>query len=140
MTLKYLIILLFALCLGSCSSSDDSSSEIESMELEEEVVVDISPVLGTFTSVAHPTSGMATVNAERTELLLTNFTSDSGPLLELYLTNSLDVKDYISLGVLQGLNGDYTYLLPDNIDIEKYKYVVVWCVDFSVNFGYAVLE
>ncbi|MDW5288319.1 DM13 domain-containing protein [Formosa sp. PL04] len=137
MTFKYLTILLFALCLGGCSSSDDSSSDIDSMELEE---VDASPFLGTFVDAAHPTSGMATVNTDRTELQLTNFKSDSGPLLELYLTNSLEVKEYISLGVLQGLKGDYTYTLPDNVDIEKYKYVVVWCVDFSVNFGYALLE
>jgi hypothetical protein len=48
--------------------------------------------------------------------------------------------DFIDLGDIKGLDGNYTYDLPGNKDYTAYKYVVVWCVDFSVNFGYAELE
>ncbi|CDF79036.1 electron transfer DM13 [Formosa agariphila KMM 3901] len=137
MKLKFLILLLLAMFLASCSSNDDASANNSDMEQENE---EITEVVGDFVSSAHPTSGIATVSADRKTLTLTNFKSDSGPLLELYLSTNLQVEDYISLGVLKGLDGNYTYQIPNNTDIETYNYVIVWCVDFSVNFGYAVLE
>ncbi|MFB9052408.1 DM13 domain-containing protein [Formosa undariae] len=140
MKLKILAIFVLVVFQSSCSSNDDSTIINDSITVGEMEQEDITSVMGDFINSAHPTSGVATVNEERTELKLTNFKSDDGPILELYLATGLDVNDYITLGKLKGLDGDYTYLLPNNTDITKYKYAVVWCVDFSVNFGYAVLE
>ena len=96
---------------------------------------------GNFVNGVHSTSGVATINPEETTLTLTNFKTDSGPDLNIYLatSNSAVTGDYIDLGDIKGLNGTYTYSLPDNTDYLNYKYVVVWCVDFNVNFGYALL-
>lgn len=96
---------------------------------------------GDFMNAAHPTSGVAKVNSDNTILRLENFSTDNGPVLELYLATDLTVENYISLGELQGLMGTFDYNLPNNtIDFNVYKYVIVWCVDFAVNFGYAELE
>ncbi len=95
---------------------------------------------GDFVSSAHTTSGVATINQTESTLTLTNFKTDSGPDLNIYLASSITnvTADYIDLGDIKGLNGTYTYDLLDD-DYEIYKYVVVWCVDFDVNFGYAEL-
>ena len=98
------------------------------------------PPKGVFVSDAHPTMGTATVNEAVTNLSLTNFKTDDGPLLLLYLSTEVDSKDYVDLGELKGLDGDYDYAIPDGTDVSKYKYVVVWCVDFSVSFGHAELK
>ncbi len=71
---------------------------------------------------------------------LSDFKTDDGPLLEVYLSTDKEATEYISLGVLKGIEGDYQYDIPTGTDLTKYKYVLIWCVDFSVSFGYAVLE
>lgn len=96
---------------------------------------------GDFVSAVHSTSGVASINQEKTTLTLTNFKTDSGPDLNIYLATSTSnvTANYIDLGDIKGIDGTYTYDLPDNTDYTAYKYVVVWCVDFDVNFGYAEL-
>ncbi|MGI9532923.1 DM13 domain-containing protein [Lutimonas sp.] len=95
---------------------------------------------GIFVSDAHPTMGTATVNDAITNLALTNFKTDDGPTLLLYLSTELDSQEFVDLGELKGLEGDFDYAIPAGTDIEKYKYVVVWCIDFSVSFGHAELK
>ena len=96
---------------------------------------------GDFVSAAHTTRGTASVNKDKTTLSLTDFKTDSGPDLNIYLASGINnvTNNYIDLGDIKGVNGDYNYDLPANVDYEQYKYVVVWCVDFNVNFGYAEL-
>jgi len=97
-------------------------------------------LMGEFMEGAHPTSGTATVNAARTKLTLDNFHSESGPILDFYLATDKGASDYIDLGELQGYDGDYQYVLPSNVNYETYKYLIVWCVEYNINFGYAILE
>lgn len=96
---------------------------------------------GDFVSGAHQTSGIASIDQGKSTLTLTNFKTDSGPDLNIYLTTSLSTitSDFKDLGDIKGVKGNYTYDLPDNVDYTLYKFVIVWCVDFDVNFGYAVL-
>ena len=129
--------ILFLIVLG-CSTSD-TGKEQESPIMQESPMID-AELMGDFIDVAHPTSGTAIVNAERTELDLIDFKSDDGPLLELYLATDSTAVNYITLGELQGLEGDFTYILPQNINFDAHKYLIVWCVTFEVDFGHAVLE
>lgn len=96
---------------------------------------------GEFVSGAHSTSGTATIDQEETTLTLTNFKTDNGPDVNIYIASSLNAvtSDFIDLGDSKGRNGTYTYDLPGGKDYTVYKYVIVWCVDFDVNFGYAAL-
>lgn len=96
---------------------------------------------GNFVSAVHTTSGTASIDSSETNLVLTNFKTDSGPDLNIYIASNLNnvTSDFIDLGDIKGINGDYTYALPNNKDYTVYKYVIVWCVAFDVNFGYAEL-
>jgi electron transfer DM13 len=96
---------------------------------------------GDFVNAAHATSGIASIDMDETTLTLTNFKTDSGPDLNIYLTTGLNniTTEFIDLGDIKGRDGTYTYTLPGNTDYTNYKFVIVWCVDFSVNFGYAEL-
>jgi len=137
MKINHTILLLLLIVLG-CSTSD-MGNEQESPIMQESPMID-AVLMGDFIDVAHPTSGMAIVNAERTELELIDFKSDDGPILELYLATDSTAENYITLGELQGLEGNFTYLLPQNINFDAHKYLIVWCVTFEVDFGHAVLE
>ncbi len=142
----YQTILLLLLILTGCSSSDSGKEQESPIIQESPMIGDVNnedtgaELRGDFIDVAHPTSGMAIVNAERTELELIDFKSDNGPILELYLATDPTAENYISLGELQGLEGDFIYILPQNINFDTHKYVMVWCVTFEVDFGHAVLE
>lgn len=130
--ISLIYILLFGLVvLNSCSKKDD----------EEFIVATEYTYKGTFQSSAHPTSGTAIISKDKTKLLFESFKSDNGPDLNIYLTANLtNIKaDYIDLGDIKGLNGNYSYNVNSTTNFAKYKYVVIWCVDFDVNFGYATL-
>jgi len=131
------LVILFA----SCSGNDDDTVFENSMEIEEEIVVETPmAVMGDFISGAHPTSGKASVNDKNTALLLTNFKTDNGPKLLVYLSSDVNATEFVNLGDLKGIEGNFTYAIPANTDLKKFKYVNVWCVDFSVSFGHAELK
>lgn len=132
-TLMFVSLILANLFLISCSKDDEAETKTPDNT--------IASFKGTFVSSAHPTSGTITVNDEKTKLNFINFKTDSGPNLDIYLASDLSNinGDFINLGDIKGLNGNYTYDLAANTDLVKYKYVVIWCIDFNVNFGYATL-
>jgi hypothetical protein len=138
---KIITFCCMAIFVASCSGNDDDTMFESSMEIEEEIVVETPmAVMGDFISGAHPTSGKASVNDKNTELLLSNFKTDNGPKLLLYLSSDVNATEFVNLGDLIGVEGNFTYEIPANTDLKKFKYVNVWCVDFSVSFGHAELK
>lgn len=131
---KILCSCLVLIALFSCSNDDSNNSTNETTSSDYSYK-------GNFVSSSHPTSGIAKISKDKKQLLLEGFKSDDGPDLNIYLAANLSTikADHIDLGDIKGLNGNYSYTVNDNIDYAKYKYVVVWCVDFDANFGYAVL-
>ena len=129
-----MVLMVLSVSLACSSDGDDMGNNINSGG---NIMKDVK---GTFVSDAHPTMGTATVNENVTNLALTNFKTDDGPKLLLYLSTEVDSEEYVDLGELKGLEGNYDYAIPAGTDIEKYKYVVVWCIDFSVSFGHAELK
>lgn len=137
--LAVLVIVSFQSCSSdSVSSTDNTNTNNTNTNTNNNTFV--VAYQGDFISGAHTTTGVATVNDSETILRLTDFITDNGPLLEVYLASNELVIDFITLGELQGINGDYDYELPANVDLDRYNHVIIWCVDFSVNFGYAVLQ
>lgn len=141
---KIIVLFCLGILLVNCSEEDDLVSTIV-----EEVVEDVEDVIdevvtasfkGDFVSDAHPTSGIASVNADKSILNFTNFKTDNGPKLLVYLSTDTAAEDYVSLGDLKGVEGNYSYSIPEGTDIEKYKIVNIWCVDFLVSFGHAELK
>ena len=131
---KHLVALFVIFTMISCSSDNDTMNEMTNDQSDSE------EIKGSFVSDAHPTSGMVSLNMERTVLNLDNFKTDDGPKLLLYLSTNVDSQDFVNLGDLKGIEGDFQYNIPANTDLGRYKFVVVWCVDFSVSFGHAELK
>ena len=105
---------------------------------------------GKFHSIAHPTSGTATVYqlADGTRLLrFTDFKTSNGPDVHVYLVAADDASDnesvtkagFVDLGSIKGNIGDQNYELPASVDLERFRAVTIWCKRFSVNFATAPL-
>jgi hypothetical protein len=98
---------------------------------------------GNFISSAHPSSGSVKVirdAAGKKHLVFENFRSDNGPDLDIWLSPGTTGTPYQSLGDLKSLSGKFSYELDDSVDYTVNSHVLIWCVDFSVLFGYAVLR
>lgn len=104
---------------------------------------------GTFESIDHDTSGKALVVdvGDGTRVLrLEDLATDNGPDVFVYLSaapisdgeEALD-DDFVDLGGLKGNLGNQNYEVPDDVDLERYRTVVIWCRRFSSGFGAADL-
>jgi hypothetical protein len=103
---------------------------------------------GRFVRLAHPGSGNAALvrlaDGSR-RLTLTDFATDRGPDLRVYLTTTDparggDIGGFVDLGALKGNRGDQQYVLPDDLDSTRYSTVVIWCRAFAVGFTSAALQ
>ena len=91
----------------------------------------------------HTTSGQAFFSSVggKTYVYFKNFSTDSGPRLHVYLSSaSNNVNDAEDLGPLTSITGDQNYEIPSGTDLSRYNKVLIWCVPFSVSFGFANLN
>lgn len=102
---------------------------------------------GSFTSKAHPTSGEAliVVQPDGSRLVrLQGLDTDNGPDLRLVLSagapGSGSYDDRIELAELKGNKGDQNYQVPADVDLTRYRTVVIWCERFTVAFGEAPID
>jgi hypothetical protein len=95
-----------------------------------------------FVSNVHSTSGSVSVYEENNvrTLVFKNFKTDSGPALRVYLSKGTNISNFISLGNLTSIEGDFFYTLDGSINVAEFPYVLIWCEQFSVLFGNAKLE
>lgn len=105
---------------------------------------------GTFHSVAHTSSGTASIYqlADGKRILrFTNFQTSNGPDVRVYLVAANDAKDsetvtkggFREIAPLKGNVGDQNYELSSDVDLSQYHAVTIWCKRFSVNFATAPL-
>ena len=104
---------------------------------------------GRFRSYEHATSGRARVLQlpdGRRYVRFDRFHTSNGPALKVYLSaapaagpgDAFDDR-YVDLGDLKGNIGEQNYAIPRDVDLGRYRSVVVWCKRFSVPFGAAAL-
>ena len=67
-----------------------------------------------------------------------NFSSDNGPDLKVVLR--AENGDLVNLGPLQGNIGDQNYEIPEDVDLDVFSFVEIYCERFSVLFGGAQLS
>lgn len=79
-------------------------------------------------------------------LRLEDFESTNGPDLFVYLTTAdADATDdelgaeFVDLGVLTGNIGNQNYVVPADVDLDRFDTVVIWCRRFTTAFGAADL-
>jgi hypothetical protein len=106
---------------------------------------------GDFVGLAHETTGKARiyrVQGGKSVLRLEQFKTSNGPDVRVYLVKGSDASDsavikgggFVDLGALKGNVGDQNYAIPDNVDLNEFRSVSIWCRRFAVNFGAATLE
>jgi hypothetical protein len=108
---------------------------------------------GRFMGEVHKTTGRATIYklADGTRLLrLTDFSTSNGPQLHVLLVDgentdvakdlSLASVKNVDLGDLKGNQGDQSYQLPGDVDLQKFNNVTIYCERFHANFGSASLQ
>ena len=76
-----------------------------------------------------------------------DFATDNGPDLNVYLSTAPPDApagdfddDFVDLGDLKGNIGSQNYEIPADVDLDRYRSVVIWCVRFGVAFGAAELS
>ncbi len=107
---------------------------------------------GTFkdADAVHKGKGTASIleGDGRRYVRFTDFEVTNGPDLEVWLVaksgiqSSEDVKTskYLSLGQLKGNIGPQNYEIPQDVDLNEYSSVVIWCEQFGVLFSPADLK
>ena len=69
-------------------------------------------------------------------LRLEDFKSTNGPDLYVSLSTDKKASDSVNVGRFKGNIGNQNYEMPQ-VDLSKYKMVLIWCTAFSVLFGTA---
>ena len=108
---------------------------------------------GEFISHEHETTGTVRIveNADGTRLLaIENLSTTNGPDVNVWLSASDVVagpegwfiaggQPFVDLGSIKGNLGNQVYEIPAGVDLEVYRSVALWCVQFGVSFGAAQL-
>ena len=97
---------------------------------------------GTLMGVGHTVSGTVKVYDDdgKKVVVLDPFTSQNGPDLKVYLSTDEKASRYVSLGALKSTTGKQSYDAEGMPDLAEFKFVLVWCQQFSVLFGKAELK
>lgn len=98
--------------------------------------------MGSFINEVHPTSGTVKLfeNDDEFILQIENLQSDNGPDLRVYLSADKGISNSISLGALKAVSGNFSYSFAKSSMISDKPQVLIWCEDFSVLFGSALLQ
>lgn len=107
---------------------------------------------GQLMAKAHPASGtvlaLELVDGAR-YLRFEDLATDNGPDLRVVLSTAgpeasddevAADPDAIDLGALKGNVGNQNYEVPADVDLSRYRSVVIWCERFTVAFGAAPLS
>ena len=107
---------------------------------------------GRFRNLEHETTGVAKIIrlADGKRIVrLEGFRTSSGPDVVVWLSSIPATEDgwrayddgiFVNLGPLRANVGNQNYTIPANVDLGKYRSVVIWCRRFTVGFGAAPLS
>lgn len=100
-------------------------------------------VSGNFVSNAHSSSGTVKVISDaggKKYLVFENFRTDNGPDLRIWISPNNTANPYQEVGTLKAVSGNFSYELNAAINYTSNNRVLIWCEDFSILFGHAVLQ
>jgi Electron transfer DM13 len=98
--------------------------------------------IGSFQNGAHTVTGTAKIIEDASKkryLVLENLKSDVGPDIRVYLATDKTAKDFVEVNSTV-TNGNTKTELPAAANTDKQKYVLIWCKQYSVLFGNALLQ
>lgn len=141
--MKTLLSIFVILISISCNEEDNNTPTVpvddpfDPMEMQVTLLKQ-----GTLTGVGHTVSGTVKVydDAGKKVVVLDPFSTQNGPDLKVYLSTDQNATQYINLGALKSTTGKQSYDVTGMPDLDQYKFVLVWCQQFSVLFGKAELQ
>ena len=137
---KALILFFVTLMMFSCSKDDSTDSTPINDPLDPAGTVLAQGTLSGNRN--YSVSGMVKVievNGIKS-VRLENFASSNGPDLKVYLAKDVNASSFINLGILKSTNGNQQYAVSGMPSLSEYKYVLIWCQQFGVLFGSALLN
>ena len=140
--LKIFLILLVLLSV-SCREDNDSAPTPPVNDSFDPTVDGVMLLKqGTLTGVGHTVSGAVKIydDVGKKVIVLDPFSSQNGPDLKVYLSTDQNATKYVSLGALKSTSGKQSYDVTGNPDLSQYKFVLIWCQQFSVLFGKAEMK
>jgi len=117
----------------------------EELPIEQGPISVSEPVLVTsanFVARKHDVKGSAVLIEQNTNRILRfeDFETVNGPNLHIYLASDETAENFVDLGPIKATKGNVNYEIPDDVDLEKYNTVLVYCVPFKVVFSLAELS
>ena len=104
---------------------------------------------GNFVKSEKATTGKAKIinmNGKRYLQFDEAFSTGNGPDVKVILHKNSSVPgniqegNYITLAPIQKFKGAQTYEIPDDVNLDEFKSVGIWCEKFNATFGYASLQ
>jgi hypothetical protein len=74
------------------------------------------------------------------QLVFENLLVENGPNLHVYLSQEVEPKTFVDLGLLKSIKGNQVYDVPNGVNASSYKYALVYCKRFSYLYGIAELK
>jgi hypothetical protein len=134
-----LVIVVCFICCTSCSKEDDPLFETLPVE-ETDSLISTSQFMS---QGSYQVSGQMRVFLIDSMYVFefSDFKSSSGPALEVWLSDGLQPKVFLSLGKLKSTSGNFFYTVGITKDqLKQYNHVLIWCERFSVGFGNAPIN
>jgi hypothetical protein len=139
-TYKTLILIAFITVISSCKKDDLAPTN----QLNESVDKNAMIVhTGNFMNGPdRDVSGKATIYKTNNalELQLTNFKTENGPALHVFVSKQEKPLNAIDLGELKSTTGNQVYEISGMPDFNQYKYISIHCVEYNHFFGAAKIN
>ncbi|WP_177225878.1 DM13 domain-containing protein [Arsenicibacter rosenii] len=96
---------------------------------------------GTFRNGVHTVSGTVKLyeKSGNQTLVFSNFTSEAGPDLRIYLAADTKAGNFTEVKRLTA-TGNFYVELAAPVRLEQQRFVLIWCKQFAVHFGNAELK
>ena len=104
---------------------------------------------GNFVKAEKSTTGKAKIvsmNGKRYLKFDKAFSTGEGPDVKVILHKNSSVPanikegNYITLQAIKSFQGAQVYEIPEDINLDEFKSVGIWCEEFNATFGYASLQ
>ena len=138
--MKYVITLfLIAYIFVSCREENTPVVPLNEMTVVNGVVKNTGVVMDGNKRKASGKVSIVT-NGTVTQLVFENLSVENGPNLYVYLSQEIDPKDFVDLGLLRSTKGNQVYNVPGNVNASTYKYALIYCKRYSYLYGVAELK
>jgi hypothetical protein len=137
------ILVFLVIAFASCSEDENNTPTAPINDPFDPIATGATALKqGTMMGIGHTVSGTVRIydDAGKKVIVLDPFSSQNGPDLKVYLSTDQNATKYINLGALKSTNGKQSYDVTGSPDLNEYKFVLVWCQEFSVLFGKAEMQ